>query len=407
MLKIQRRVTPSVQIGSVLMGAAHPIVIQSMTNTPTADVSATVAQILELAAAGSELVRITVNDFDAMAAVPEIVERLADSGCSIPLVGDFHFNGHILLTRYPKAAAALGKYRINPGNVGKGSGREDNFADMIRVANEFGKPVRIGVNWGSLDQDLFTDLMDANARLSDPKSFKDVVYDAMVLSAVRNAELAQSLGLGKDRLVMSTKMSEVQDMIQVYQMLAAKTDCVLHLGLTEAGGGIKGVASSSAALAVLLQQGIGDTIRISLTPEPGVSRDVEVKACRSLLQSMGFRYFMPSVTSCPGCGRTNSDKFVHLAKDVTEYIEKKMPEWRARYVGVEKVTVAVMGCVVNGPGESKYADIGISLPGSSEKPAIPVFQDGKLFKTLRGDDVKDQFITMLDRYIENRFSTQI
>jgi (E)-4-hydroxy-3-methylbut-2-enyl-diphosphate synthase len=405
MLKIQRRATPSVQIGSVLMGAAHPIVVQSMTNTPTADVSATVAQILELAAAGSELVRITVNDFDAMAAVPEIVERLADSGCYVPLVGDFHFNGHILLTKYPKGAAALGKYRINPGNVGKGSGREDNFADMIRVANEFGKPVRIGVNWGSLDQDLFTDMMDTNARLSDPKSFKDVVYDAMVLSAVRNAELAQSLGLGKDRLVISTKMSEVQDMIQVYQMLARETDCVLHLGLTEAGGGIKGVASSSAALAVLLQQGIGDTIRISLTPEPGVSRDAEVKACRSVLQSMGFRYFMPSVTSCPGCGRTNSDKFVHLAKDVTEYIEKKMPEWRAQYVGVEKITVAVMGCVVNGPGESKYADIGISLPGSSEKPAIPVFQDGKLFKTLRGDDVKDQFILMLDRYIENRFST--
>ncbi|NDD67573.1 flavodoxin-dependent (E)-4-hydroxy-3-methylbut-2-enyl-diphosphate synthase, partial [bacterium] len=359
---IQRRSTPGVRIGSVMMGAEYPIVVQSMTNTPTADVSATVAQVKQLADAGSELVRLTVNDFEAMAAVPDIVARLADMGCTVPLVGDFHFNGHILLTKYPDGAAALSKYRINPGNVGKGAGRDDNFADMIRVANDFNKPVRIGVNWGSLDQDLFTTMMDENARLSEPKSFKDVVYDAMVFSAVRNAELAQHLGMSKDRVVISTKMSEVQDMIQVYERLAKETDCVLHLGLTEAGGGIKGVASSAAALAVLLQQGIGDTIRISLTPEPGVSRDAEVKACKAVLQSMGFRYFMPSVTSCPGCGRTNSNKFVHLAKDVTEYIEQRMPDWRSKYVGVEKLTVAVMGCVVNGPGESKYADIGISLP---------------------------------------------
>lgn len=406
MHQITRRVTPTVKIGSVLMGAAHPIVVQSMTNTPTADIKMTVQQIVELSAAGSELVRLTVNDFDAMAAIPEIVQRLADQGVTVPLIGDFHYNGHILLTKYPKAAAALAKYRINPGNVGKGAGRDDNFSDMIRVANTFNKPVRIGVNWGSLDQELFTDLMDENAKRSEPKSFKEVVYDAMVISAVRNVELAHRLGMSRDRIVVSTKMSEVQDMIQVYQRLAKESDCVLHLGLTEAGGGIKGVASSAAALAVLLQQGIGDTIRISLTPEPGVSRDAEVKACKSVLQSMGFRYFMPSVTSCPGCGRTNSDKFVYLAKDVTDYIEMKMPEWRQKYVGVEKLTVAVMGCVVNGPGESKYADIGISLPGSSEKPSIPVFQDGKLFKTLRGDDIREQFIEILDHYIAVRFTDE-
>lgn len=385
------------------MGSAHPIVVQSMTNTPTADVAATVSQIKALVQAGSELVRITVNDFEAMAAVPEIIDQLKDAGIDIPIIGDFHYNGHILLTKYPRAAAALSKYRINPGNVGKGSSREDNFADMIRVANEFNRPVRIGVNWGSLDQDLFTEMMDQNAKLPVPKSFKAVVYDAMVTSAIRSAEWAQNLGLTKDRLVISTKMSEVQDMIQVYQQLAQSTDYVLHLGLTEAGGGIKGIASSAAALSVLLQQGIGDTLRVSLTPEPGVARDAEVKACRAILQSMGFRYFMPSVTSCPGCGRTNSDKFVHLAKDVTTYIETRMPEWRQSYPGVETLTVAVMGCVVNGPGESKYADIGISLPGSSEKPAIPVFQDGKLFKTLRGDDVDAQFIEILEAYIHQRF----
>ena len=401
---ITRRSTPTVQIGTVQMGGNHPIVVQSMTNTPTADVDATVAQILELSRAGSELVRITVNDFDAMAAVPSIVARLADHGCHVPLVGDFHFNGHILLRKYPKSAASLSKFRINPGNVGKGASRDTQFSDMIRVANEFNTPVRIGVNFGSLDQDLFTEMMDANARLATPKSFKEVSYDAMVTSALRNAELADSLGLTKDRLVISTKMSDVQDMVRVTQRLAGVTDHVLHLGLTEAGAGIKGVASSAAALAVLLQQGIGDTIRISLTPEPGVSRDAEVRACRSVLQSMGFRYFMPSVTSCPGCGRTNSDKFVHLAKDVTVYIESRMPTWRTMYSGVEKLTVAVMGCVVNGPGESKHADIGISLPGSSEKPAIPVYQDGQLVKTLRGDDIKTQFIEMLEDYIHHRFS---
>ncbi len=402
-MRIPRRNTPTVQIGSVLMGCDHPIVVQSMTNTPTADVLATVAQIEALANAGSELVRITVNDFDAMQAVPEIRRRLTDKGIDIPIVGDFHYNGHILLTKYPAGAAALAKYRINPGNVGKGVSREDNFSDMIRVANTFNKPVRIGVNWGSLDQDLFTEMMDCNARLTSPKSFKEVVYDAMVTSAIQSAEWAQDLGLAKDRMVISTKMSEVQDMIQVYQRLAAASDYVLHLGLTEAGGGIKGVASSAAALSVLLQQGIGDTLRVSLTPEPGVSRDAEVKACKSILQSMGFRYFMPSVTSCPGCGRTNSDKFVHLAKNVTTYIETRMPDWRQHYPGVETLTVAVMGCVVNGPGESKYADIGISLPGSSEKPSIPVFQDGKLFKTLRGDDVEAQFKDILDAYIHQRF----
>ena len=405
-MSIIRRKTPTVMIGDVPMGSSHPIVVQSMTNTPTADVHATVRQIKELADAGSELVRITVNDFEAMAAVEEIVTRLSGDGYSTPIIGDFHYNGHILLTKYPKSAAALAKYRINPGNVGKGKGRDDNFSDMIAVAKEFGKPVRIGVNWGSLDQELFTDLMNQNAKLSEPKSSKEVMYEAMVTSAVRSAELAEALGQPKDRIVVSTKMSDVQDLIQVYQRFARATDYVIHLGLTEAGGSVKGIAASSAGLSVLLQQGIGDTIRMSLTPEPGVSRDLEVKACKALLQSMGFRYFMPSVTSCPGCGRTNSDKFVHLAKDVTTYIESKMPQWKQAYPGVETLTVAVMGCVVNGPGESKHADIGISLPGSSEKPSIPVFKDGELYKTLKGDDIRDQFIDILDRYVENRYGSK-
>ncbi len=400
----KRRVTPSVLIGAVPMGSEHPVVVQSMTNTPTADVKATVTQIRELVDAGSELVRLTINDFDAAKAIPEICKQLEDKGYNVPLVGDFHYNGHILLTKHPETAKLLAKYRINPGNVGKGKSHDDNFATMIHVAKAFNKAVRIGVNWGSLDQDLFTQLMDKNATLKEPKSFKEVVYKAMVKSALDSAKHAEKLGLAKDKIVLSVKMSELQDMVNVYQQLAKKCDYVLHLGLTEAGGSVKGIAASSAALALLLQQGIGDTIRISLTPEPDVSRDLEVKACKALLQSMGLRFFMPSVTSCPGCGRTNSNKFVHLAKDVTTYIEKQMPGWKSRYPGVEKLSVAVMGCVVNGPGESKYADIGISLPGSSEKPAIPVFKDGQLFKTLKGDDVKEQFLTILEEYIEQRFS---
>jgi (E)-4-hydroxy-3-methylbut-2-enyl-diphosphate synthase len=406
MKTITRRQTPSVKIGPVSMGSAHPVVVQSMTNTPTADINATVAQTLELAKAGSELVRWTVNDFEAMAAVPEVIRRLAAKGCHVPIVGDFHYNGHILLEKYPEAAAALSKYRINPGNVGKGKGRDDNFARMIRQAIAHQKPVRIGVNWGSLDQELFTDLMNKNAKRKDPKSFKEVIYKAMIISAIRNAELAENLGLSKDKIVVSVKMSELQDMVAVYQKLAKKCDYVLHLGLTEAGGSVKGIAASSAALGVLLQQGIGDTIRMSLTPEPGVSRDQEVRGCTSLLQAMGLRYFMPAITSCPGCGRTNSDKFVYLAKDVTDYIEKRMPDWKQKYPGVETLKVAVMGCVVNGPGESKYADIGISLPGSSEAPGIPIYVDGKLSQTLRGDDVTATFIDLLEAYVVKRYGPQ-
>jgi len=386
------------------MGGDHSVVLQSMTNTPTADVEKTVAQILELANAGSELVRITVNDFAAAEAVPRIVDQLAKKNCFVPLVGDFHYNGHILLTKYPETAKALAKYRINPGNVGKGDKHDSNFSTMIEVALTHQKPVRIGVNWGSLDQDLFTEMMDENAALSTPLSFKEVIYKAMVRSAMESVALAHKLGMAKDQIVLSVKMSELQDMVAVYQTLASSCDYVLHLGLTEAGGSLKGVSASSAALAILLQQGIGDTIRISLTPEPGVSRDYEVRTCKALLQAMGLRYFMPSVTSCPGCGRTNSTKFNELAQDVGQYIEKQMPVWKSRYPGVEKMVVAVMGCVVNGPGESKYADIGISLPGSSEKPGIPVYEDGKLTKTLKGDDVRDVFIEMLNQYVDRKYS---
>jgi (E)-4-hydroxy-3-methylbut-2-enyl-diphosphate synthase len=404
MFDIQRRKTETVQIGSIKMGSKHPIVIQSMTNTPTADITATVKQIKRLEDAGSELVRVTVNDFEAIKAIPEILNRLKGDGYNGNLIGDFHYNGHILLAKYPEAAAALSKYRINPGNVGKGEKHDENFATMIKIANEHNKPVRIGVNWGSLDQALFTELMDKNAKKEKPSRFKEVVYDAMVLSALTSRDAAFKHGLSNDRLVISVKMSEVQDMINVYQKLAKECNNILHLGLTEAGGGVKGVAASSAALAILLQQGIGDTIRISLTPEPGVDRDYEVKNCKYLLQSLGLRYFIPMVTSCPGCGRTNSDKFVHLAKNVTDYIEKEMPMWKQNYPGVERLSIAVMGCVVNGPGESKYADIGISLPGSSEDPSVPVYQDGKLFKVLKGDDVQSQFITLLNTYIKNKYS---
>ncbi len=404
MTLIKRRHTPSVQIGSLTMGGSHPVVIQSMTNTPTADIPNTVAQIKELVDAGSELVRITVNDFEAMEAVPKIVHQLTDQGYTVPIIGDFHYNGHILLTKYPESAQALAKYRINPGNVGKKKSRDENFALMIAAAKRHNRPVRIGVNWGSLDQDLFTELMTKNARRKEPQSFKEVVYQAMISSALDSAAYAESLGLDKSKIVLSVKMSELQDMVTVYERLAKKCEYVLHLGLTEAGSQTKGIAASSAALAILMQKGIGDTIRISLTPEPGASRDLEVRACRALLQSMGLRYFMPSVTSCPGCGRTNSDKFIHLAKDITTYIEQQMPLWKSNYPGVETLSVAVMGCVVNGPGESKYADIGISLPGSSEKPAIPVYQDGQLYKNLKGDDVKEQFIHLLNTYIHNRYT---
>ncbi len=406
MHQIIRRSTPTVLIGGVAMGSDYPIVVQSMTNTPTADIDATVAQIKELADAGSELVRITINDFEAAAAVPEVVRRLRAMGCFTPIIGDFHYNGHILLNKYPEMAKAIDKYRINPGNVGRGEKHDQNFAMMIQAAIKYGKAVRIGVNWGSLDQDLFTKMMEENALLPDPKDYKDVLIEAMITSALESAACAEKLGLGKDRIVLSVKMSEVQDMIEVYQRISKRCDYVLHLGLTEAGGSLKGIAASSAALGILLQQGYGDTIRMSLTPEPGVSRDLEVKACRALLQSMDFRYFMPSVTSCPGCGRTNSNKFVHLAQDVMRHIEVSMPEWKKKHPGVEKMKLAVMGCIVNGPGESKYANIGISLPGSSEKPSIPVYQDGKLVETYKGDDpdLLAKFIDMVDRYVVKTYS---
>ena len=402
-----KRKTPTVKIGHVEMGSNHPIIIQSMTNTPTANIKDTVKQIKELEDAGSELVRITVNDFEAMEAVPRIIDILRNDDYKAPIIGDFHYNGHILLHKFPEAAKALDKYRINPGNVGKKNKRDENFSLMIEAALKYDKPIRIGVNGGSLDEDLLTKLMDDNALLSSPKSAKEIFYEAMVQSAIQSAEAASKIGLGNDKIVLSVKMSDVQDMINVYEKLAARTNHVLHLGLTEAGGDIKGISSSSAALAILLQQGLGDTIRISLTPEPGKSRDLEVKTCKALLQSMGFRYFMPMVTSCPGCGRTNSDKFVHLAKDITAYIEQNMPSWKKDFPGVEKMTIAVMGCVVNGPGESKHANIGISLPGSSEAPSIPVYQDGDLFTVLKGDDIKEQFINILEKYISKTFTQKI
>ncbi len=403
---IKRRRTPTVSIDSIKMGSDYPIVVQSMTNTLTADKKATIQQIIELYKAGSELVRITVNDSDAMQAVPDIRKALDIAGISVPLIGDFHYNGHILLDKYPEGAKALAKYRINPGNVGRGEKRDQNFETMVQCAIKYKKPIRIGINGGSLDEELLSEMMDENAKLADPLSFKDVFINAMVTSAISNAKRAEDLGLAKDKIVVSVKVSDVQDMIAAYQQLAENSDYVLHLGLTEAGGGTKGITASSAALAVLLQQGIGDTLRISLTPEPGVARDLEVKNCLYLLQSMGFRYFMPMVTSCPGCGRTNSDKFINLAKDITTYIEEQMPNWKSQYPGVETLKIAVMGCIVNGPGESKYADIGISFPGNSEKPSIPIYKDGELFKRLDGDSltVKEDFIRLLNDYIDIKYS---
>ena len=400
---LKRRKTNTVSIDHIKLGSNHPIAIQSMTNTLTADIKQTVTQIKELTQAGSELVRITVNDDEAAKAVPEIKKQLLDQNIHTPIIGDFHYNGHILLSKNPKAASALSKYRINPGNVGKGDKRDNNFTKIIKIAIEHNKPVRIGVNWGSLDQDLFTQLMDKNAKQKNPKDFKEVVHEAMIISAIQNAQLAETSGLSKDKIILSVKMSEVQDMIRVYEQLAKKTDYVLHLGLTEAGGGTKGITASSAALAILLQQGIGDTIRISLTPEPGVSRALEVQNCKYLLQSLDIRHFMPMVTSCPGCGRTKSDTFIHLAKDITVLIEENILKWKKIYPGVEKLNIAVMGCVVNGPGESKYADIGISLPGNAEKPNIPVYQDGNLFKILKGENIKEQFIDILTTYIHQKF----
>jgi (E)-4-hydroxy-3-methylbut-2-enyl-diphosphate synthase len=398
-----RRRSVPVNIGGVVVGGPAPIVVQSMTNTDTADVDATVAQVAALARAGSELVRVTVDRDEAAAAVPHIRDKLDARGIDVPLIGDFHYNGHTLLAEHPACAEALAKYRINPGNVGFKDKRDRQFSAIVEIAMRNDKPVRIGVNWGSLDQDLLTRLMDENARLPEPKDARAVMHEAIAQSALLSAERAVELGLGPDKIVLSAKVSAVQDLIQVYAMLAARSDLALHLGLTEAGMGSKGIVASSAALAVLLQQGIGDTIRISLTPEPNGDRTLEVKVAQELLQSMGFRSFVPLVAACPGCGRTTSTTFQELARDVQDFIRDEMPEWKRRYPGVETLTVAVMGCIVNGPGESKHADIGISLPGTGEAPAAPVFIDGKKAVTLRGPGAAAEFKQMVLDYIERRF----
>lgn len=389
----------TVNVGSVLIGQQHPVVIQSMTNTDTADIDNTVKQVYELAKAGSELVRITVNSEAAASAVSTIRQKLDALGCDVPLVGDFHFNGHKLLEKYPSCAQALAKYRINPGNVGRGSKRDPQFAQMIEFAIQYDKPVRIGVNWGSLDQSVLARLMDENSSSSTPRESIAVMHDAVITSALESAEKAVELGLAKDKIILSCKMSGVQDLISVYQDLASRCDYPLHLGLTEAGMGSKGIVSSTAALAVLLQQGIGNTIRISLTPEPGGDRCQEVVVAQEILQSMGIRSFTPAVISCPGCGRTTSDYFQQLAQDIQSYLRYKMPEWKTQYAGVEDMKVAVMGCVVNGPGESKNANIGISLPGTGEKPVAPVYIDGQKNVTLKGNDIAKQFQKIVERYV--------
>lgn len=398
-----RRRTVSVRVGNVWVGSEHPIVVQSMTNTDTADVAATVDQVQALAEAGSELVRITVNQEEAAVAVPEIVERLRARGVDVPIVGDFHYNGHILLTKYPDCAQALDKYRINPGNVG-GKRHDENFRTIIEQAIKHKKAVRIGVNWGSLDQRLLTELMDENAKLERPKDARSVMIAAMLESALRSARFAEEIGLSSDRIILSAKVSGVQDLIEVYQRLAGMCDYPLHLGLTEAGMGNKGVVASTAGLAVLLQQGIGDTIRISLTPAPGGDRTEEVRVGQQILQSLEIRSFTPQVTACPGCGRTTSTFFQEMAEDIQKYILEKMPEWREALAGVEDLKVAVMGCVVNGPGESKHANIGISLPGTFEEPKAPVYVDGELFTTLRGDHIVAEFIDILNNYVTKRYA---
>jgi (E)-4-hydroxy-3-methylbut-2-enyl-diphosphate synthase len=399
---IERRRTTTVDVGGVPVGSGHPIVVQSMTNTDTADASGTAEQVALLHGAGSELVRITVNNDDAARAVPGIVARLRDVGLDVPIVGDFHYNGHLLLTKYPDMAGALAKYRINPGNVGA-KRRDENFQTIIRVAVERDRPVRIGVNWGSLDQQLLTEMMDANARSAAPADARTVMIEAMIESALRSAQLAEETGLGRDRIILSAKVSGVQDLVEVYAKLAARCEYPLHLGLTEAGMGTKGVVATTAGLSILLQQGIGDTIRVSLTPRPGGDRAEEVRVAQQVLQSLGIRSFTPQVTSCPGCGRTTSTFFQKMAEDIQAYTLERMPEWRDRYPGVEELKLAVMGCVVNGPGESKHAHIGISLPGTFEEPKAPVYVDGELFTTLRGDALVQEFIGILESYVERRW----
>jgi (E)-4-hydroxy-3-methylbut-2-enyl-diphosphate synthase len=400
---LERRTTPTVRVGGVPVGSAHPIVVQSMTNTDTEDVRGTAQQVAELARAGSELVRITVNTEAAAAAVPGICERLAMMGCEVPLIGDFHYNGHTLLRKHPECARLLAKYRINPGNVGFGNKRDTQFATIVEQALEYDKPVRIGVNWGSLDQRLLARLMDENAALSVPQPADAVMRRALVTSTLESAAAAERVGLAHDRIILSCKVSAVQDLISVYRMLARECDYPLHLGLTEAGMGSKGIVSSAAAMAVLLQEGIGDTVRVSLTPEPEQARTDEVVVAQELLQSMGLRAFAPMVTACPGCGRTTSTFFQSLASEVQTFVRERMPEWRLRHHGVENLSLAVMGCVVNGPGESRHADIGISLPGTGEAPVAPVFVDGEKAVTLRGENLTGEFLEIIERYVADRY----
>ena len=405
MSSIQRRKTYTVKVGGVRVGSDFPVVVQSMTNTDTADVKGTIQQVAALALAGSELVRVTVNNDAAAKAVPQIVDGLAQIGIHVPIIGDFHYNGHLLLTKYPACARALAKYRINPGNVSIGKKDDENFGMMIKVAVENQKPVRIGVNWGSLDQQLLTRMMDENSRLSEPKDARDVTMEAMIASALRSAEIAQKYGLRNDQIIISAKVSGVQDLIDVYEQLAARCEYPLHLGLTEAGMGMKGIVASTAGLAPLLMKGIGDTIRVSLTPAPNGDRAEEVLAAQQILQSLGIRSFTPQVTACPGCGRTTSTFFQEMAQQIQSYLRDSMPAWKSKYPGVEEMKLAVMGCVVNGPGESKHANIGISLPGTFEEPKAPVFVDGRLMVTLKGDNIVPEFIKILDEYVETRYGT--
>jgi (E)-4-hydroxy-3-methylbut-2-enyl-diphosphate synthase len=407
MPQIQRRRAVSVKIGSVVVGSDAPVVVQSMTNTDTADVESTVQQIAALARSGSELVRVTVNNEAAAKAVPYIVDGIRAKGWETPIIGDFHYNGHQLLRNYPECAQALAKYRINPGNCSIGRKDDDNFRTMVEVAVEYQKPVRIGVNWGSLDQALLTKMMDENSKSADPLTARDVMMEAMVVSALDNAAAAERYGLRRDQIILSAKVSGVRDLIDVYTELASRCDYALHLGLTEAGMGMKGVVASTAGLAPLLLAGIGDTIRVSLTPTPGGDRSEEVRCGQQILQSLGIRSFMPQVTSCPGCGRTTSTYFQELAERIQSYLVEQMPEWKKQYAGVEELKLAVMGCVVNGPGESKHANIGISLPGTFEEPKAPVYVDGKLFTTLKGDRIVEEFQVILDEYVEKRYGREL
>lgn len=400
---IERRKTVTVHVGQVPMGSEHPIVVQSMTNTDTADIEATVEQSRHLFQAGSELVRVTVNTEEAAQAVPEIVDRLEGEGLQVPIIGDFHYNGHILLTRYPECARKLSKYRINPGNVGMGKHHDENFKQMIQVALENDKPIRIGVNWGSLDQKLLARLMDSNARLPEPKESNEVLMDAMIQSALESATLSEEYGLAHQQIILSAKVSAVPDLVQVYRRLASLCDYPLHLGLTEAGMGTRGVVVSTSALSILLQEGIGDTIRVSLTPRPGGERTEEVFVSQQILQSLNIRSFAPQISACPGCGRTTSTFFQELAEDIQQHVEEKMALWREVHPGVEDLKVAVMGCVVNGPGESKHADIGISLPGTGESPKAPVYVDGRHLTTLKGPNIAQEFIEILEKYVKERY----